>query len=337
METLPLGKLPPEHLQHLLEMYTRVDERVLLGSAIGEDATVIDFGATCLVAKTDPITFATDEIGWYAVHVNANDVAVTGGKPRWFLATVLLPEGRADLQTAEHIFQQLAEACDKLDVSLCGGHTEVTHGLDRPIVVGQMLGEVPRDRIVSSSGGRPGDALLLSKGIAVEGTAVIAREKALELSDRYPEAFLESCRAMLRHPGISVVQEAGLALQEAPVHAMHDPTEGGLAMGLWELALASGTGLAVTLEEIPILPETQLLCEEYHLDPLGVIASGSLLVAVDPAYVTRILHAWEACGIAGAVIGHLVSPQEGVSLIQDGVKKALPRFDRDEIAKLFES
>ncbi len=152
---LPVGKLEPGFLHYLLQRYTQADERILAGAAIGEDATVIDFGQTCLVAKTDPITFATDEIGWYAVNVNANDIAVTGGIPRWFLATILLPEGRADEALTEEILRQLSSACAEIGVSLCGGHTEVTYGLDRPIVVGQMLGEVPRDGIVTSRAASP--------------------------------------------------------------------------------------------------------------------------------------------------------------------------------------
>ena len=333
---LPVGKLEPGFLHYLLERYTRVDERVLVGAAIGEDATVIDFGATCLVAKTDPITFATDEIGWYAVNVNANDIAVTGGIPRWFLATLLLPEGRADERLTEDILRQLATACAEIGVSLCGGHTEVTYGLDRPIVVGQMLGEVSRDGIVTSRGGRPGDDLLLSKGIAIEATAIIAREKADDLERRHSAAFLSHCREMLHAPGISVLKEARLAVETARVHAMHDPTEGGLATGVRELALASHCGVVIDEAAIPVLPETRVLCDEYGLDPLGVIASGALLLASSPEDTPRIVERWQAAGIAGTVIGRLVEAGEGLALVRDGHRRRLPEFRRDEITRIFE-
>jgi len=144
----PLGKLPAEHLARLLARYTPSDPRVVLGPGIGRDAAVISFGDRYLIAKTDPITFATDEIGWYAVHVNANDVACTGATARWFLATLLLPEGHAPPSLVDDIFDQIASACDELGVALVGGHTEITHGLDRPIVVGCMLGEVTPEKLV---------------------------------------------------------------------------------------------------------------------------------------------------------------------------------------------
>ncbi|MDY7041071.1 MAG: AIR synthase related protein, partial [Chloroflexota bacterium] len=167
---LALGKLPAEDLADLLDRYAHVDERVVVGPGIGVDATAIEFGDQLLVAKTDPITFATDEIGWYAVNVNANDVACLGATPRWFLATLLLPAGLTDRSLAERIFAQLSAACRHLGVSLCGGHTEITHGLERPIVVGQMLGEVTRDDLVLPGGAQAGDVVLLTKGIAVEAT-----------------------------------------------------------------------------------------------------------------------------------------------------------------------
>ena len=166
---LPTGKLPPKLLDELLARHSRPDPRVVLGPRAGEDAAIIDMGDRYLVAKTDPITFATDEIGWYAVNVNANDVACCGAVPKWFLATLLLPEQRTDAALVERVFAQIADACAALDVTLCGGHTEITYGLDRPIVVGQMLGEVAPDACLSTSGARPGDALILTKGIAVEG------------------------------------------------------------------------------------------------------------------------------------------------------------------------
>jgi len=227
-ETLAVGKLDMEFLTALLEQYARTDdERVVVGPRVGEDALVIDFGDRFLVAKTDPITFATDEIGWYAVNVNANDIATTGAICRWFLATLLLPEGRTTKQLVETIFAQMSQACRSLDIALCGGHTEITYGLDRPIVVGQMLGEVEREALVTTDGMRVGDDLILTKGIAIEGTAIIAREKADALANKFRPDFIARCQGFLHDPGISVVADARLATAQARIHAMHDPTEGG--------------------------------------------------------------------------------------------------------------
>ena len=336
-ETLPVGKLDVEFLAALLEQYAHTDdERVVVGARVGEDALVIDFGDRFLVAKTDPITFATDEIGWYAVNVNANDIATTGATGRWFLATLLLPEGQTTKQLVETIFAQMSQACRSLGIALCGGHTEITYGLDRPIVVGLMLGEVEREALVTTGGMRVGDDLILTKGIAIEGTAIIAREKADALANKFPPEFIARCQGFIHDPGISVVAEARLATAQAHIHAMHDPTEGGVATGLRELALASGLGLIVDEARLDILPETALLCAEFGLDPLGLIASGSLLMAMAPEDSPRVVEALRKAGIAASVIGRVVDRAEGLQLIRHGKPEPLPAFERDEIARLFE-
>jgi hydrogenase maturation factor len=329
--TYPLGKLPVKHLTRLLARYAPSDQRVVLGPGVGHDAAVISFGDRYLVAKTDPITFASDEIGWYAVHVNANDVACTGATARWFLATLLLPEDHTDEALVDTIFEQIADACRELGVELVGGHTEITHGLNRPIVVGCMLGEATPKRLVLPDGVRLGDALLVTKGVAVEGTAIIAREKGDELTE-VNRSLLERCRGFLHDPGISVVRDAAVATTAGEVHAMHDLAEGGLANGLWELAGAAGVGLEVDEEAIPILPETQMLCARLGLNPLGLIASGALLLAVAPGDAAAIVAALEEAGIAAARIGRVVEQKRGAVLRSATGERPLPRFERDEIA-----
>jgi Hydrogenase maturation factor len=177
MPPLPVGKLPAQLLQRLFTKYVTADPRVVVGPQVGEDAAVLDMGDRYLVATTDPITFATDEMGWYALHVNANDLAVRGATPRWFMATVLLPEGKSQETHVEQLFAELAEACAAVGVSLVGGHTEVTGGLPRPIVVGAMLGEVAKDKLVTTGGAQVGDAVLLTKGVPLEGASIMARER----------------------------------------------------------------------------------------------------------------------------------------------------------------
>jgi hydrogenase expression/formation protein HypE len=334
--SLPVGKLTPEQLDRLLARHTfsLPNDRVVVYPGIGEDAAVIDMGPRWLVAKTDPITFATDEVGWYAVQVNANDVAVAGGVPRWFLSTLLLPEGRADEALVDTIMGQISAACRSLGVVPCGGHTEVTYGLERPIVVGFMLGEVEPDEVVRSTGVQAGDEILVTKGVAVEGTAVIAREMAGQLEGRFSPAFLQRCRRYLHDPGISVVREARIVTSCADVHAMHDPTEGGIATGLWELAMASGVGLEIDGSAIPVLDETRELCRVFGLDPLGVIASGALLIAAAPDDASAICEALRKEGILVARIGHAVSPERGLQLHTAEGTQPLPRFDQDQITRL---
>ena len=337
MNYLPTGKLPPELLEDLLERCPATDPRVLLGPRVGEDAAIIDMGDRCLVAKTDPITFATEAIGWYAVNVNANDVACCGATPRWFLATLLLPEAGTTSALVETIFEQIQRACAALNVTLCGGHTEITYGLQRPIVVGQMLGEVARDGFITTGGARAGDALILTKGIAVEGTAIIATEKRDELRTEAIRVDLQRCAAMLHDPGISVVRDASIAIEAGGVHALHDPTEGGIATGLWELAHAAQTGLVVHEDSLPVLPECRALCDHFGLDPLGLIASGGLLIAAERGRATAIVESLQRAGIHASCIGEVTPASQGCHLrASNGQLRPLPRFERDEIVRLFE-
>jgi hydrogenase expression/formation protein HypE len=331
----PTGKLPLEDLSRLLARYTREDPSVIVAPGIGKDATVISFGDKYLVAKTDPITFATDQIGWYGVNINANDIAAMGGAPRWFLATLLLPEGKTGLKEVEEIFAQISGACEELGIILCGGHTEITYGLGRPILVGQMLGEVEKGKLVSPERIREGDEIILTKGIAIEGTALIAREWK-PLRDRFKEEDIRQYRNLLRSPGISVVREARIASEIAAVHAMHDPTEGGLATGLRELADAAGVGMLVEMDQIAILPETALLCEKLKLHPLGLLASGAMLIAVDRKDSEKVVRALEKAGISASVVARVWEREKGVKLADRGKVFDLPSFERDEVARLFE-
>lgn len=336
MNVLPVGKLPPELLQVLLDRHPVKDPRVVVGPRVGEDAAVIDLGDRYLVASTDPITFAAEDVAWYALQVNANDVAVRGARPRWFLATLLLPEHRSTEETVTSLFEGLAEACAELEVTLVGGHTEITPGLDRPVVVGTMLGEVDREGLVTTGGAREGDAVVLTKGIPLEGAALVARDHGAEAMRRgVPAEVVERARQFLRRPGLSVVPEALLACRVARVHAMHDPTEGGLATALWELAEAAGVGVRVHRECIMVLPEGDTLCRAFDLDPLGTLASGALLLALDPGDVPALVRALERAHIAAWRIGEVISRARGVVLVEGSRERSLARFARDEITKLW--
>lgn len=334
-EMFGVGKLPMEFLQELLERYGERNERVIVGPRVGEDAAVLDMGDRYLVAKSDPITFATDEIGSYVVHVNANDIATMGATPRWFLLTLLLPEQRASRDGVEQIFAQVSQACRALGIVLCGGHTEITYGLDRPIAVGQMLGEVEKEDLVCTAGAQAGDDLILTKGIAIEGTAVLAREIGDRLEERVGVEMVARGRRFLQEPGLSVLRDAQILCHTGRPHAMHDPTEGGLATGLWEMAQASGKRLIVELDQVYQFPETSAFCRALGLDPFGLIASGALLAAVSAHESAAMVAALLAAGIRATVIGQVV---DGLPVVQVRTTEGLipmPEFERDELARVF--
>ncbi len=335
MKSLPVGKLNPKLLARLLEDYKgAINPRLLVGPSVGEDAAVIDIGDKYLVVKSDPVTYTSEQIGWYVVHVNANDIATFGAEPKWFLATIMLPEGKTDEELVNSIFADMAGAAKNLGVALCGGHTEVTPGFDRPIIVGHMLGEVAKDKLILKTNARPGDRLILTKGIAIEGTALIARERARELVHHFGEDFVQKAQRFLMEPGISVVKEALIATSVARVHAMHDVTEGGLSTGIQEMTKITELGAEVDRKKIPIFYETQQLCSYYHLDPLGTIASGSLLIAVAPEDGNRVLNSLRAEGILAEEIGYFTEKTSGLKIMEDGLLKELTVPEVDEVTRI---
>ncbi|MBN1399428.1 MAG: AIR synthase family protein [Anaerolineae bacterium] len=323
-------------MQGLLQRFAGRHERLISGPSVGEDVAVIDMGDRYMVVKTDPITFATDQIGWYAVNINANDVATSGAEPLWMLNTILLPQHKTTPALVDSIFEQLHQACEALGITLVGGHTEVTFGLERPIVVGVLIGEVAHDRLLTTSGAQVGDRILLAKGIPIEATALIAREKEQELLARgYGQDFIARAQGYLYDPGISVLAAARLAATHPGVHAMHDPTEGGLATGIHELACASHTGVRLYADRVPILDEGARLCAEYHLDPLGTIASGALIICVGAAQADGLVAHYHEAGIQCKHIGDLTHPEEGLHLLRGETCTPLPRYDVDEITRIF--
>ena len=336
--TLRPGKLPAPMLAALLARITHSDPRVLVGPGIGRDAAVIDIGGgRVLVAKTDPVTFAAEDIGWYAVNVNANDIACMGGRPAWMLATALLPPGAPDSLPGE-IFDQLTAACAALQIELVGGHTEVTIGLDRPIVVGAMLGEAARDEIVAGENISPGDVVLLTKGIAIEGTALLAREAtdALAVAGVSP-ALIARAKRMLYEPGISIVPEAREICAVTRPRLMHDPTEGGLATALYELAAAADATLRVDATAVPVFEETRAICDALKLDPMGVLASGALLAVVSEADCAAVERRLAEMKIT---CRRLATIESGPPMVIMGTKDSappLPTFARDELARFFDT
>ena len=335
--SLPVGKLPADLLARLLAGAPVRDPRVILGPGIGLDCAVIDMGDRLLVWKSDPITFATEEIGWYAVQVNTNDIVTTGALPRWMLVTLLLPEGETTPELVEEIFGQVYRACEHTGIALVGGHSEITYGLDRPILVATLTGEVEREQLVTPRGCQPGDRVLLTKGVPIEGTAILARQFPERLAGSLTPGELAEAQHYLYSPGISVLRDARTALRAGRVTAMHDPTEGGLATALWELAEASGEALWFDPAAVPIPPLAQRVCQAFGLDPLGTIASGALLFTAPVESAGEILRALESEGIACAEIGGIEAGPPNVWVQKDGRREMLSKPSRDEIAKLYEA
>jgi len=330
------GKLEIALLRKLLEKYTLIDSQVIVGPEIGEDAAVVDLGKgkdRYLIITSDPITFTTEEMGYYGVVVNVNDIATRGGIPKWFLATLLFPEKGADQNLIEKIFSQIHKACRQFKISFIGGHTEITPGLDRPILSGHMIGEVKKDRLVQTSGAKEGDLLLLAKGVCIEGTSIMAREKEKDLRKKgYASSFIQRAKHFIFNPGIDVLEVAQIASQSAHIHAMHDPTEGGLINGIIEMAWACKKQIEVDLKKVFIYEESRILCREFGINPLGTIASGALLIALPPDELVFLEKAFKKTSIPIQVIGKI---KKGPSRVMTDRGKELKPLERDEILKIY--
>ena len=336
---LPAGKLPATLLTRLLSDLPTHHPQLVLGPAVGEDAAVIDWGRDgeqLLVAKSDPITFATDEIGHYAVNVCANDLGVTGARPLFYLPTLLLPAGKTDVALAERIFQQLAVACRRLGIVVAGGHSEITPTVTQPVVAGTMLGAVARGHVVTGGGAQVGDVVLMAGLAPVEGASIIAREMRQPLLDRsWSHAELDEAANYLYTPGISVLAPALLAAEAGLVTAMHDPTEGGVATGLVELAVAAGVGVTINLDTLLLSDLAVRLCAAFDLDPLGVIASGALLATATATKAATLQELWQTHGWPSAQVGQIVDQARGMTAYRAGRPVAFPHFVTDEITKLW--
>jgi hydrogenase maturation factor len=331
---LSAGKFPADLLQDYLKEFAFEDPSVIINPGIGEDTAAVDVNSEeVLVLKSDPITFATDAIGEYAVLINANDIATAGAQPRWLLATLLFPVDSTPSDVWQ-VMGDLRAACQRWNITLCGGHTEITDAVNRPVVAGMMAGSVAKENLLDKLNIREGDQILLTKAVAVEGTSIIAREFADRLLTLgVSEKEIETCQGFLDQ--VSILEEARLAAAVEGTVAMHDVTEGGVATAIEELGTAGNHRIRVHLERIPIFPETAKVCELLGIDPLGLIGSGSVLICCRKGACQELIETLTQRGIAVSSIGEVIGAGEGVEALRDGHTAPWPRFAADEITRLF--
>ncbi|MCK4566951.1 MAG: AIR synthase family protein [Candidatus Thorarchaeota archaeon] len=323
------GKVPPEILQSIVfSKLGRMDSDVLLGPSLGEDAAVIKIGDQVVVAATDPITGSVEDVGWLAVHVNANDIATFGVSPRWFLASIMLPVGFTPDELGK-IMHQIDEAAKTLDISVAGGHSEITDRITQPIVVGFMMGVAPTGEYVTSSGAKPGDNLIVTKTIGIEGTSILAAEGSSYLTEILGPDVVRKAQQL--RESISVVKDGVTAFQTGFVHAMHDPTEGGLSGAIHELCDASGVGFEIDNDLIPMADVTRLICDTLQINPLELISSGSMLISCDREKAVHVIDELESAGVRAMIIGSVVSDSSHRKIVIDGLIQDLQRPTTDAL------
>ncbi len=331
---LPAGKFPADLLDDYFERLPTGDPRLLITPGIGEDTAALDLaGSDTLVITSDPITFVTDRLGYYTVVINANDIATSGAVPQWLMTTLLFPP-TTSASAVRVVLQDIARACRQWGITLCGGHTEITDAVSRPVVIGTLAAAMARKDLIHKDRMQAGNHILLTKGVAVEGTAIIAHEFATRLQTLgVGKAFISKCQDFADE--ISILPEAAIARHFPGVTAMHDVTEGGLATALTELSKAGGQRLEIDVASIPVYPQTSRLCRLLGIDPLGLIGSGSLLLTCQAETSAAVATAIEKGGVPVTRIGKVRGAGEGIEARRCGRSVDWPVFAVDELTRLF--
>ena len=324
MET---GKLNWDILQRLIKKNSGAERaEVLKSGSIGEDCAVLKMNDGLIVMSTDPVTAATNGLGNIALHININDIATTGAEPLGVLVTILAPKGSTfgDIET---VMKDISREARLMNVQVMGGHTEVTDAVNRMVVSLTAVGVVSEDELITTSGAKVGDSIIVTKSLCLEGTSIIAKD----FPDRSREVLTEEELKEAENYALELsVLKEGMLLKGL-ASSMHDITEGGVLGALWEMAQASGTGFLVREDLMPVRRVTRKLCESFGLDPLRLISSGSMLIAVRDA--DEAVRRLEGAGIAATVIGR-VTEGRGILAAEEEIEVIPPA--RDEIYRLYE-
>lgn len=324
-----LGKVPETVLKRsvLNQIKHRRDE-VLVGPAVGEDCSVLAIAEDeVIVISSDPITGAVQDIGTLAVHITANDIASNGAEVIGIMLTILLPEGTTEPELRT-MMKDIEAVCETLHIEVIGGHTEVTKAVHQPIVTVTGLGKMKRNEMIKTAGAKPGQEIVMTKWAGLEGTAIIANAKEIELKKKYSASFIDGAKTMINY--ISVVPEAMVA-RAVGVTSMHDVTEGGVFGALWEIGAASKVGMEVDLKKILLKQETVEICEFYDLNPYMLISSGCMLVITDRA--NQLVDRLKEEGIAAAVIGRITEGNDRI-IINEEERRYLEPPKSDELYKV---
>lgn len=323
---MKIGKVSGKLLERMVLSTIQFHRKdVLVHAGLGEDSAVIDFGDEVCLVSTDPITGAVEGIGELAVHVSCNDIAANGGAPIGVQIVLLLPEHTKEEQIRK-IMEDVQITAAKLGAEVIGGHTEITSKVSECILSVTAVGRAPKDRYVTSGDARVGDDILISKGVGIEATAIIARDFPHLLPFTVTDEEIRSFTKQL-----SVVPE-GLLAAEFGVSAMHDITEGGLLGAVSEMCIASGVGAEIWERDVFVPALTRKITDQLHLDPLALLSSGSMLIAA--ADGKGLLRKLEKEGISAYIVGQ-ITQDELVLIRKNGKKETIPHYVQDELWLLF--
>lgn len=339
-KSLPrIGKLNPEIFNEIIFPKTGApDSRLLVGPKHGFDAAILDFGNQVMIVAEDPTfgvpSWGWKQFGWGIVNICASDVAVFGVKPKYMTICLLLPIGTSR-NVLEEIWDAIHSECARLDITIVGGHTGAYGGISYPLNGGcTVWGFAEKGKYVTPGGANVGDKLLITKGAAIEATAILALQYPKSLSREFGINFVS--RAQDLYWQMSVIEDALTAFNAGGVTAMHDATEGGVLGGIYEIVEASNVGVRVYLDKIKILEETKKVCEFFHIDPYTSISEGTLVLTVKPSMIENVINELGKKDIEAMVVGEITDLKEGRRVIlKEGSEKKLEFPEEDPFWRAF--
>jgi len=322
-----LGKATAELFEQIiLQRLGAPDPDVLVGPQHGVDVGVVRVADGVAMALTaDPVfivpAYGWERAAWFAVHILASDASTSGLPLRWMAVDLNLPPEVSD-DDLTALWDAFHRACAGIGVAVVTGHTARYEGCTWPMVGGAVcMASGPEDRYVTPTMARPGDIVVVTKGAAIEATALFAATFPERLAEAVGPGVVRAADALFER--MTVVPDAtvarGFGLRAEGVTSMHDATEGGVFGGLTEVAAASGVGMRVDLAAIPVRPEVRAVCAHVGMDPYSAISEGTLVCTVVPERADAFVMALGAEAIDAAVVGEVTDPDAGTILVtEDG-------------------
>ncbi|KNY28211.1 AIR synthase family protein [Pseudobacteroides cellulosolvens] len=325
---MEIGKIPNSILKEIvLGKLNNNRKEILLRPGIGEDCCAVDFGEYACVLTTDPITGAVNQVGKIAVNIACNDIASSGAEPLGLLITLLAPPKTTEQDIAT-IMTAICDTANALNVDIIGGHTEITAAVSQVVIISTAVAKILKDKLVTTSGAKPGDDIIMTKSAGIEGTVIIASDHEDLLRDRMTKEQLKRAKSFVGK--LSVVKE-GIIAGKFGVNSMHDITEGGILGALWEIGEASGVGMEVYEDLIPVENETSVICDLLNLNPLKLISSGSMVITCDNG--RELISELNRNGINAALIGKITKEMNRVLYGHNGIE-VINEPESDELFKI---
>ncbi|MFO7826375.1 MAG: AIR synthase family protein [Cyclobacterium sp.] len=298
-------------------------EEVLVKPGFGRDVSLVELpGQQVMALTSDPLslipTLGLQESAWLSVQLMANDMATTGFAPQYGQFVLNLPAGfsRDDFKIYwEHIHHY----CQNIGMAITGGHTGFVEGQNSTIAGGgTFISILPKDQALTANQARPGDVLLVTKTAALSSSAILAMSFPKTIKDKLGnETYQKACASFYNTSSLEEALAAAGSPGEKVVTAMHDVTEGGISGAIYELAAASGCGVRLEKDKVPVGPVQQAICNLFDLDPMRCIGAGSMIISCDKSRVRLIQDRIRAKGIRCTVVGELTENSGGMVLLED--------------------